>query len=245
MKTFKLSTEEQLKTTLQIFMQKAFLLLRREYGHLMSLTELKEIKNSFENCLSHQKEYFEQTIQDMRFIYEKDPALKDKEEREVVVYKSLPLILMHRLAHHFYQDGKPALARFLSEINRQVNQAEIHPGASIGTQIFIDHPTGLIVGETTVIGDRFQSFGQVLLGNNGKHMSGRRHPHIGENVTIYPQSVVSGPLNIGNRVVIGVGSTVTLDIPSSGVVVGVNQLMRVGNRKTNLSLKEYWQKQKG
>lgn len=244
MKTFNGNTEEQLKKTLHIFMQKAFALLKQEYGHLMQQFELKEVKTSFENCLSAQKEYFEQTLQDMRFIYEKDPALKDKEEREVVVYKSLPLILMHRLAHSFYQDGKPSLARFLSEINRQINQAEIHPGASIGTQIFIDHPTGLIVGETAVIGNRFQSFGQVLLGNNGKHMSGRRHPHIGENVTIYPQSVVSGPLNIGNQVVIGVGSTVTMDIPDKGVVVGVNQLTRVGSKKINISLKEYWDRQK-
>lgn len=244
MREFSPKTKEQLKKTLHIFMQKAFVILKTEYGHLMDINELKEIKISFENCLSPQKDYFDNTVLDMGFIYEKDPALKDKEEREVLTYKSLPLILMHRLAHSFYKKGKTALARYLSEVNRQLNQAEIHPGACIGNQIFIDHPTGLIIGETAVIGNRFQSFGQVLLGNNGKHMANRRHPHIGNNVIIYPQTVVSGPLHIGNDVIIGVGSTVTLNIPNKGVVVGINHLTRVGNKKINLPLKEYWQHQK-
>ncbi len=240
MKNFTTETEQQLKQTLGIFIKKAFVLLKYEYGHLMNRNEINMIKGVFEKALSNEYDYFEKALKDMAFIYEKDPALTNKEEREAVVYKSLPLLLLHRIAHDFYTQNNPTIGRYLSEINRQMNQAEIHPGAKIGTQIFIDHPTGLIIGETAVIGNRFQSFGQVLLGNNGKHLKGRRHPRIGDNVTIYPQTVVSGPLTIGDNAVIGVGSTITINVPQNGVVVAVNQLTRVARQKYNMPLKEYW-----
>ncbi len=242
MKKFNFETEKQLRQTLSVFIRKAFVLLKKEYGHLMDKTEVATIKTAFETALTDKQDYFEKALFDMAFIYEKDPALSDKQEREVVIYKSLPLLLLHRIAHNFYKNSTPALGRFISEVNRQLNQAEIHPGANIAEQIFIDHPTGLIIGETAVIGKRFQSFGQVLLGNNGKHFEGRRHPYIGDNVTIYPQTVVSGPLTIGNNAVVGVGSTVTMNVPDNAVVLGVNQLSRIAEHRFNISLKEYWNK---
>ncbi len=242
MKNFTLQTEKQLQQTLSIFIKEALALLKQEYGHLMQKKEIKEIKHTFKYALSSKYNYFEKALLDMAFIYEKDPALSNKEEREVVIYKSLPLLLLHRIAHDFYTQHNPALGRYISEINRQLNQAEIHPGASIGSQIFIDHPTGLIIGETAIIGDRFQTFGQVLLGNNGKHLNGRRHPQIANDVIIYPQTVVSGPLTVGNNAVIGVGSTITMDVPENAVVLGINKLSSIDKQRLDTSLKDYWYK---
>ncbi len=242
MKKFKTKTEKQLQQTLEIFMQKAFKLLMQEYAHLIKKNEMLEIKQTFHQALSNKQLYFEKALQDMSFIYEKDPALSNKEEREVVIYKSLPLLLLHRIAHDFYVQNNPTLGRYISEVNRLLNQAEIHPGAKIGTEIFIDHPTGLIIGETAVIGNRFQSFGQVLLGNNGKQLQGRRHPHIANNVTIYPKTCVSGPVTIGDNAIIGVASKITMDVPPNAVAVGRNKLSSIAKQKINISLKEYWEK---
>ncbi len=245
MKQFKTQTEKQLHQILNIFITKAYTLLKNEYGFLMTTDELAQIKEILmKRVLSGNEDYFGKALSDMSFIYEKDPALKDKEEREAVIYKSLPLLLLHRIAHDIYKQN-PAVARYLSEVNRQLTQAEIHPGATIGTEIFIDHPTGLIVGETAVVGDRFHSFGHVLLGNDGKRFSGRRHPHVANNVTISPHTVVLGAVTVEDNVVIGADSTVTVDVPKDGVVFGVNRLSRIGAQKMDIPLKEYWQRVRG
>lgn len=239
---FSTQTQKQLQITLALFMAKVKKMVQADYRHLVSSAEEQEIYNLFKQSLKPDSPYMLSTLSDMAFIYERDPALRQKEEREVVIYKTLPLFFLHRLSHTLYQENKTAVARFLSEINRQINQAEIHPGARVGEQIFIDHPTGLIIGETTIIGNRFQSFGQVLLGNDGKNMGPRRHPSIGDDVTIYPKATVSGPIRVGNNTIIGAGACITEDVPPHATVLGLNHLSKIGSHKKNMSLKTFWDK---
>lgn len=179
---------------------------------------------------------------DIAFIREKDPALANKEDSEVFLYKSLTLTFLHRIANQIYQDGDTTTARLLSEANREMTGAEIHPGVKIGHSIFIDHPSGLIVGETASIGNRFHGHGQVLLGSDGVSGAKKRHPTIGDDVTIWPKASILGNRHIGNNVVVGAAALITHDVPQNSTIVGHNTLVKENGEKKKISLKDYWQK---
>lgn len=158
-------------------------------------------------------------IADFRIIFERDPAARNWLE-VLFCYPGLQALLMHRFAHWLFSIGIPFIPRMLSHIARFLTGIEIHPGASIGRGVFIDHGMGVVIGETAIIGDYALIYQGVTLGGTGKE-SGKRHPTLGENVVVGAGAKVLGNILIGNNARIGAGSVVLRDVPSDCTVVGV------------------------
>jgi len=123
-------------------------------------------------------------------------------------------------AHFFYEVGLPFVPRYLSDVSRQITGIDIHPGAEIGSNFFIDHGSGTVIGETTKIGDNCTIYQNVTLGGTSLERK-KRHPTVGNNVVIGAGAKVLGPIRIGNNVKVGANSVVVNDIPDDCVVVGV------------------------
>ncbi|OLP19378.1 serine O-acetyltransferase [Leptolyngbya sp. 'hensonii'] len=162
---------------------------------------------------------FSRLIADFRIIFERDPAARNWLE-VLFCYPGLQALVSHRLAHWLYVVGIPFLPRLMSHITRFLTGIEIHPGAQIGTGVFIDHGMGVVIGETAIVGDYALIYQGVTLGGTGKE-SGKRHPTVGENVVVGAGAKVLGNIQIGNNVRIGAGSVVLRDVPSDCTVVGV------------------------
>ena len=152
-------------------------------------------------------------------IFREDPAAKSVIEI-VFCYPGFHAILLHRLAHWLYRMGCPLIPRIISQIGRFLTGIEIHPGATIGRRFFIDHGAGVVIGETSRIGDDVLVYQGVTLGGTGKE-KGKRHPTIGNNVVIGTGAKVLGNITIGNQVKIGAGSVVIHPVPDYSTVVGV------------------------
>lgn len=133
---------------------------------------------------------FDNLRADIASVMERDPAAKSKWE-VLLCYPSVKAMAYHRLAHRLYQNGHTTLARWISQHSRHVTGIEIHPGACIGKGFFIDHGDGVVIGETTVIGDNVTLYQGVTLGGTGKDV-GKRHPTIGDNVVIGAGAKVLG-----------------------------------------------------
>lgn len=162
---------------------------------------------------------FKQLKRDIQVIFERDPAAKSLLE-VLLCYPGLHAIIMHRIAHWFYRKRLYTVARLISHINRFLTHIEIHPGAKIGQGFFIDHGAGVVIGETTEIGDNVTLYQGVTLGGTGKE-KGKRHPTIGNNVVISAGAKVLGAITIGDNSKIGAGSVVLKDVPPNSTVVGV------------------------
>lgn len=158
-------------------------------------------------------------ITDFRIIFERDPAARNWLE-VVFCYPGLQALLFHRFAHWLYCIGIPFIPRLISHIARFLTGIEIHPGATIGKGVFIDHGMGVVIGETAIIGDYALIYQGVTLGGTGKE-TGKRHPTVGENVVVGAGAKVLGNIMIGNNVRIGAGSVVLRDVPSDCTVVGI------------------------
>lgn len=156
---------------------------------------------------------------DIEVVFERDPAANSILEI-VLNYPGLHAIWAHRLTHRLYRCHLKVLARFLSQVARFFTQVEIHPGATIGEGLFIDHGCGIVIGETAIIGDNVTLYQGVTLGGTGKE-SGKRHPTIGNHVMISSGAKVLGNINIGDHVKIGAGSVVLNDVPANCTVVGI------------------------
>jgi serine O-acetyltransferase len=152
-------------------------------------------------------------------IFREDPAAKSVLEI-LFCYPGFHAILFHRLAHKLYKAGFTTLARIISQISRFLTGIEIHPGAQIGRRFFIDHGMGVVIGETTVIGDDCLLYQGVTLGGTGKER-GKRHPTLGHHVVVGSGAKVLGNITIGNHVRIGAGSVVLKSVPDHSTVVGV------------------------
>lgn len=152
-------------------------------------------------------------------IFKEDPAAKSSLEI-FLCYPGFHAVLMHRLAHRLYEAGIPILPRFISQVSRFLTGIEIHPGAKIGRRFFIDHGMGVVIGETSEIGDDVLIYQGVTLGGTG-HEQGKRHPTIGNNVVIGTGAKVLGSIRIGNHVKIGAGSVVVRPVPDYSTVVGI------------------------
>jgi serine O-acetyltransferase len=152
-------------------------------------------------------------------IFREDPAAKSVLEI-VLCYPGFHAILMHRFAHKLYKAGVPILPRFLSQISRFFTGIEIHPGATIGRRFFIDHGMGVVIGETTEIGDDVLVYQNVTLGGTGNER-GKRHPTIGNNVVVGTGAKVLGGITIGSNARIGAGSVVVKPVPDNSTVVGI------------------------
>lgn len=162
---------------------------------------------------------FKQLRDDMNAVFERDPAVKSYLE-VLLCYPGLHAIIMHRIAHKLYKRKWYVLSRFISQISRFFTGIEIHPGAVIGKRFFIDHGSGIVIGETTEIGDDVTLYQGVTLGGTGKD-KGKRHPTIGHNVTIGSGAKVLGPITIGHNAKIGAGAVVVRCIPPNSTAVGV------------------------
>ncbi len=169
--------------------------------------------------------------------YRKDPALKGGiHALEVILYQGVHAILMHRIAHFLYRIGIPFVPRLLSQISRFFTGIEIHPGARIGKRFFIDHGSGVVIGETADIGDDVMMYHGVTLGGNGWWSDAKgkkRHPTIGNNVTLGVGATILGPVEVGENVKIGAGAIVIDDVrPNSTIVSELGKYMtRTTKRK--------------
>jgi serine O-acetyltransferase len=151
-------------------------------------------------------------------IRERDPAIKS--DFEVLLYPSYKAIKSYRKAHKLYEKGHYILARWISQRTARRTGIEIHPGAKIGKGLFIDHGHGVVIGETTIIGDNVTIYQGVTLGGTGKE-TGKRHPTIEDNVMISVGAKILGSFTIGENSKIGAGSVVLNEVPPNSTVVGV------------------------
>jgi serine O-acetyltransferase len=156
---------------------------------------------------------------DIKAVFERDPAAKSVLE-VLLCYPGLHAITMHRLAHFFYEKKLFLLARLVSQFSRFITGIEIHPGARIGEGLFIDHGSGVVIGETAEIGNNVTLYQGVTLGGTGKE-KGKRHPTIGDNVVISTGAKVLGSFAVGENSKIGAGSVVLKPVPPGSTVVGV------------------------
>ncbi len=161
-----------------------------------------------------------QTLQsDFEIIFERDPAARNQLE-VLCCYPGLHALWMYRIAHWLYLHQVSFIPRLISYLTRFLTGIEIHPGATIGRGVFIDHGMGVVIGETAVVGDYCLIYQGVTLGGTGKE-SGKRHPTLGENVVVGTGAKILGNLCIGDQVRIGAGSIVLQDVPNNCTVVGV------------------------
>jgi len=156
--------------------------------------------------------------EEIKIIRERDPAIHSS--MEVFLYPSFKVMLHYRLAHRLYENEHYFWARWVSQRGVRKTGIEIHPGARIGKGFFIDHGNGVIIGETTIIGDNVTLYQGVTLGGTGKE-HGKRHPTLGSNIMIGAGAKVLGSCTIGDNCKIGAGSVVLSDVPPDSTVVGV------------------------
>ncbi len=161
---------------------------------------------------------FKQLKEDIQCIKERDPAAASVLEI-LLLYPGLRAVRAHRKAHWCHNHGLHFLARYISQRAVRTTGIEIHPAAVIGKRFFIDHGTGVVIGETTEIGDDVTIYQGVTLGGTGKDV-GKRHPTVGNNVMIGAGAKVLGPIKIGDNTKIAAGSVVLHEIPSNSTAVG-------------------------
>ena len=157
--------------------------------------------------------------EDIQVIYEKDPAATNLAE-VLFCYPGLQALISHRIAHKLAYWGIPFIPRLISYWTRIFTGIEIHPKARIGRRFFIDHGEGVVIGETTIIGDDVLIYQQVTLGGTGNE-HGKRHPTIGNNVIIGAGAKILGNITIGDNTRVGAGSVVVDNVPEHCTVVGI------------------------
>ncbi|ASC73440.1 bifunctional N-acetylglucosamine-1-phosphate uridyltransferase glucosamine-1-phosphate acetyltransferase [Halomicronema hongdechloris C2206] len=157
--------------------------------------------------------------EDFRIIFERDPAARNWLE-VLFCYPGLQALLFHRIAHGLWGVKLPLIPRLLSHVARFLTGIEIHPGATIGRGVFIDHGMGVVIGETTIIGNYVLIYQGVTLGGTGKE-SGKRHPTLGNHVVVGAGAKVLGNICIGDHARVGAGSVVLREVPADCTVVGV------------------------
>ena len=161
---------------------------------------------------------FKHIKEEFAVIQERDPSIKSP--MEVILYPSFKVMISYRRAHKLYLKGHYFWARWISQRAARRTGIEIHPGATIGKGFFIDHGTGVIIGETTIIGDNVTLYQGVTLGGTGKE-TGKRHPTLEDNVMVSAGAKVIGSFTVGKNSKIGAGSVVIEEVPPNCTVVGV------------------------
>ena len=156
---------------------------------------------------------------DLAIIRERDPAARGLLEI-LLCYPGFQALTLHRISHKLWNIGLPLFPRVLSQLNRSLTGIEIHPGAQIGKGVFIDHGMGVVIGETTEIGNHCLLYQGVTLGGTGKS-HGKRHPTLSENVVVGAGAKVLGAITVGANTRIGAGSVVVRDVEANSTVVGV------------------------
>jgi serine O-acetyltransferase len=157
--------------------------------------------------------------EDMEVVFQRDPAVRSRWE-VALAYPGFHAILMHRLAHRLWRHQFTTFARFVSHVSRFLTGIEIHPGAKIGRRFFIDHGMGVVIGETSEIGDDVTIYQGVTLGGTSTRPI-KRHPTIGDSVTIFSGAAVLGPVTVGRHSRVGAGSVLVTSVPPHSTVVGI------------------------
>ena len=156
---------------------------------------------------------------DINAVMERDPAARTKLE-VMLLYSGYKAVRRHRRAHWFFNHNMKFIARYLSQRNRHKSGIEIHPAAQLGKGVFIDHGMGVVIGETTVVGDNCTIYQNVTLGGTGKDL-GKRHPTLGNNVLVGSGAKVLGPFTVGDNARIAAGAVVLREVPANATAVGV------------------------
>lgn len=162
---------------------------------------------------------FKRLKKDIQVVFDRDPAARSVWE-VIFCYSGLHAIWFHRLSHKLYLRGWVLLPRMISNFARFLTGIEIHPGATIGEGLFIDHGTGIVIGETAELGKNVTLYQGVTLGGTGKE-KGKRHPTIGDNVVVASGAKVLGSFTVGEHAKIGAGSVVLKEVPPYATVVGI------------------------
>jgi serine O-acetyltransferase len=153
-------------------------------------------------------------------IRSRDPAARSRAE-VALLYPGVHAVLWHALAQCLWRHGWFFAARWLSQVSRFLTQIEIHPGATIGANLFIDHGAGVVIGETAIIGDEVTIYHGVTLGGAGPVAMGRRHPQLGDGVMVGAGAKLLGPITVGAGARIGANAVVVKDVPAGAVATGV------------------------
>ncbi len=162
---------------------------------------------------------FTRIKKDIKVVFERDPAAKSVLE-VLLCYPGLHAIWLHRISHYLFMRGWVLIPRMICYFNRILTGVDIHPGATIGEGLFIDHATGVVIGETCVIGNNVTLYQGVTLGGTGKE-KGKRHPTVGNNVVVASGAKVLGSFIVGDNSKIGAGSVVLHEVPPNSTVVGI------------------------
>lgn len=166
---------------------------------------------------------------------ERDPAARNYLEI-ILLYSGLHALMIHRIAHLLWRLKIPLIPRLISQWARFLTGIEIHPGAKIGRGLFIDHGMGVVIGETSIIGDNVTLFQGVTLGGTGKE-SGKRHPTLGDNVVIGAGAKVLGNITVGDNSYVGSNAVIIRDVPPNATVVGVpGHITKQDGKKIDLTL---------
>ncbi len=168
---------------------------------------------------AEKKEFLEQIADTVVAVKQRDPAARSTTEI-LFLYSGVHAIMAYRIANRLQKDGRFFSARAVSQIARHITGIEIHPGATIGKRLFIDHGMGVVIGETAEIGDDCTIYQGVTLGGTGKDV-GKRHPTLGDNVTVGAGAKVLGPMKIGSNSKIAANAVVLREVPENCTAVGI------------------------
>lgn len=175
---------------------------------------------------------FRRTAYDIKSILERDPAARNALE-VALLYPGFHAVLFHRLAHFLYQCGLRFIPRLISQLVRFFTKIEIHPGATIGKGLLIDHGCGVVIGETTVIGDDCTIYQGVTLGGTGKD-TGKRHPTLGNNVMVGAGAKILGPFSVGDNSKIAANAVLLREVEADSTCVGVPaRVVKRGNKRVD------------
>ena len=174
--------------------------------------------------------FFHSVREDVAAVFESDPAARSYLE-VLILYPGLHAVWAHHLSHWLWRHGMRFLARLNSQVARLLTGIEIHPGAEIGRRLFIDHGLGTVIGETAIVGDDVTLYQGVTLGGTGKE-KGKRHPTLGNKISIGSGAKLLGNITIGDNCRVGAGSVVLRNVPANSTIVGVpgHIVLRDGKR---------------
>jgi serine O-acetyltransferase len=174
--------------------------------------------------------FFRSVREDIAAVFESDPAARSYLE-VLLLYPGLHAVWLHHVSHWLWRHGMRFLARYVSQVSRFYTGIEIHPGAEIGHRLFIDHGMGTVIGETAIVGDDCTLYQGVTLGGTGKE-KGKRHPTLGNNISIGSGAKLLGNITVGDNCRVGAGSVVLRSVPANSTIVGVpgHIVLRDGKR---------------
>ena len=171
------------------------------------------------------KSFFIEMYDNAKNILKKDPAAKNLFQ-VIFLYPGFKILVYHKIAHYLYTKNFITLARIVSQFARFITGIEIHPGAKVGKRLFIDHGMGIVIGETSVIGNDCTIYHNATLGGTGKDKY-KRHPDLGNNVMVGAGAKILGPIKIGNNVKVGANAVVLKDVDDNATVVGIPYMRKI------------------